>query len=61
MVHGPFGLPSPKQLDRMNYGEKGLKYDLLIYYGNNILKKKSYCLINISQELIRINFVAKRD
>nr|KAJ0189339.1 hypothetical protein LSAT_V11C800400350 [Lactuca sativa] len=28
MVHGPFGLPSPKQLDRMNYGERGL---IMIY------------------------------
>ena len=52
MVHGPFGLPSPKQLDRMNYGERErerINYDLLIYYENNILKEKSYCLINISQ------------
>ena len=29
-----------------------INYDLLIYYENNILKEKSYCLINISQELI---------
>ena len=53
MVHGPFGLPSPKQLDRINY-------DLLMYYENKVLKEKSYCLINISQELIRIKFMAKR-
>ena len=32
--------------------EKEVDYDLLIYYTNNILKEKSYCLININQELI---------
>ena len=51
-MHGPFGLPSPKQLDWRNNRERGY-YDLLIYYNNNILKDKSYCLINIGQELIK--------
>ena len=51
LQRGPFGLPSPKQLDWMNNGERGY-YGLLIYYMNNILKEKSYCLINIGQELI---------
>ena len=32
--------------------EKKDKYDLLICYLNNILKVKSYYLINIGQELI---------
>ena len=51
-MHGPFGLPSPEQLDRVIYEERGY-YGLLIYYMNNILKEKSYSLINIRQEIIK--------